>query len=337
MTSGSDPQGSVSLGPAQHAYGFRGLFDPTAGVTVADPLGSGKGWWAGAPSALFDAEKKLFYLSYRLRKPRELGRGGETLIAASSDGIGFEVVWRATKDDFDSPSIERCSLVKTPDGTCRLYVSYVDATDNRWRIDLLEAPRVEELDPRRRTPILTAEDIGGEGVKDPYIFLLGPCWYMLASYTPKPSMLTSEVAASMHATADVYNTGIVKSLTGLASSYDGVHWQWEGSVLIPPDTGWDAYATRIGAFLYSPPVFTGFYDGSASVEGNYEERLGVAVSLDLRHWRRVSVEGPALTSPHASGSLRYLDALLVGDATYFYYEYAREDGSRRTPVNRSEA
>jgi len=336
VTSSDNPQGLTPLGPAQHAYGFRGLFDPTTGITVAEPLGTGKGWWAGAPSVLFDPEKELFYLSYRLRKPRELGRGGETLIAASHDGTRFEPVWRATKDAFNSPSIERCSLVKTPEGSYRLYVSFVDGVDGRWRIDMLEAPQVENLDPEQRVPILTADDVNGEGVKDPHVFMLGPCWYMLASCTAKPQVLTPEVAAAMHATADVYNTGIVKSLTGLASSHDGLHWQWEGHVLTPPERGWDAYATRIGAFLYSPPVFTAFYDGSASVEQNYEERIGLAVSLDLRHWRRVSVDRPALTSPFGSGSLRYLDAIPVGNYIYFYYEFAREDGSHELRVNRME-
>lgn len=328
------PSRQIHLGPAQHAYGLPPLFDPATGTTIAEPLSTGKGWWAGAPSALYDAEQGIFYLSYRLRKPRELGRGGETLIAASRDGIAFETIWRTTKEAFDSPSIERCALVKTPQGSYRLYVSFVDPADNRWRIDLLEAPRVEELDPRERRRVLTAADVDGEGVKDPYVFLLGPCWYMLASYAPKPATLTHDIQGSMHATADVYNTGIVKSLTGLASSHDGLHWQWEGAVLTPPETGWDAYTTRLSAFLYSPPAFTGFYDGSAGVEGNYEEQVGLAVSLDLRHWRRVSVEGPALISPHASGSLRYLDALPVGNAIYYFYEYAREDGSHELRMNR---
>ena len=324
----------TKLGVGQHVLGYFPLFDPNDGITVVEPLGVGNGWWAGAPSALYDEEQDTFFLSYRQRKPRELGRGGETRIAASRDGITFKDVWRATKDTFNSPSIERCALVKTPRGRYRLYVSFVDGADNRWRIDMLEAARVEDLDPSRRTPILTADDINGEGVKDPYVFMLGPCWYMLASCTPKPETPSPELAQKMHATADVYNTGIVKSLTGLASSHDGIHWQWEGFVITPPESGWDAYCTRIGSLLYRPPVFTGFYDGSASVEGNYEERTGIAVSMDLRTWRRVSIEGPALVSPNASGSLRYVDVIEVGNALYYYYEFAREDGSHELRVNR---
>ncbi|MGI5834861.1 MAG: hypothetical protein ACOX87_00030 [Chloroflexota bacterium] len=333
MTNGSSKQ-RIRLGPSQRAFGFFPLFDPREGITIVEPLGAGKGWWAGAPSVLYDAEQDTFYVSYRQRRPRELGRGGETRIAASRDGVTFKDIWSATKDTFDSPSIERCSLVKTPQGRYRLYVSFVDGADGRWRIDVLEAAVIEELNPSERIRVLTADDIDGEGVKDPYVFMLGPCWYMLASCTPKPDVLTPDVASRMHATADIYNTGIVKSLTGLAYSHDGLHWQWEGFVLTPPERGWDAYCTRIGAFLYRPPVFTAFYDGSASVEGNYEERTGIAVSTDLRSWRRVSVDGPVLTSPNASGSLRYLDAIEVNGALYYYYEFAREDGSHELRVSR---
>jgi hypothetical protein len=324
------------LGPAQRVFGLPPLFDPGAGTTVRAPLAGGPGWWAGAPGAYHDAGPSRVYLSYRMRRPRELGRGGETRVAVSADGLDFDDVWRAEKAAFEAESIERCALVRAPGGAWRLYVSFVDAADRRWRIEVLEAGRIEDLDPAARRPVLAATDIDGEGVKDPYVFLLGGRWYMLASYAPRPPTPDPAAAGRLHATADVYATGIVKSLTGLASSHDGLHWQWEGPVLVPPASGWDAYATRLGAFLYLPPVFAGFYDGSASVVENYEERTGLAVSLDLRRWDRVSVDGPALVSPHASGSLRYLDALPLDDAILYYYEYAREDGSHELRVNRVE-
>ncbi len=79
--------------------------------------------------------------------------------------------------------------------------------------------------------------------------------------------------------------------------------------------------------VYAPPMFTGFYDGAANVRGNYEERTGLAVSPDLRHWERISAAAPALVSPHGSGSLRYLDAVQLPDRIHYYYEYARAAGS----------
>jgi hypothetical protein len=87
-------------------------------------------------------QNRTFYLSYRLRRPRELGRGYESRIATSRDGAMFQDVWRMTSRDLTSPSIERCALLPESDGVARLYVSYVDGADGRWRIDVLEGPSV---------------------------------------------------------------------------------------------------------------------------------------------------------------------------------------------------
>ena len=88
------------------------LFDPTAGITVLEPLSSGSGWWVGAPSILFDSDSQKFYLYYRRRKPRELGRGTYCAIAESSDGISFakRKIWihlRLRNHRFVSPWMEK--------------------------------------------------------------------------------------------------------------------------------------------------------------------------------------------------------------------------------------
>ncbi len=77
------------LGWEKKWFGVPPLFDPEAGTTVVEPLDRGPGWWAGACSALYDERAGRFYLYYRLRKPRELGRGVECRIAESADGIRF--------------------------------------------------------------------------------------------------------------------------------------------------------------------------------------------------------------------------------------------------------
>lgn len=298
-------------------------FDPARGVVVAAPPGGGPGWWAGAPGACL-AEGRI-YLVYRLRQPQPV-RGGEIHIAASDDGERFTTIWRATKADFETPSIERCALVWADDGAWRLYVSFVDPADGRWRIDLLEAARPDAFDPASRAPVLTAAEIGAEGVKDPWLCRVGGVWHMLASFAPTPAALPDDPRA-MHATADIYNTGYSRSLTGLATSTDGRRWVWQGAVFAPSAGGWDAYAARINTAVLAGPLWLGYYDGSASVAENYEERCGLAVSTDLRRWQRLSADGPAVGAAGGPGTVRYVEALQTTTWMRYYYEYTRPDGA----------
>ena len=62
------------------------LFDPAEGIAVRFPLNHEPGWWAGAPTATYDVTSNTFYLVYRLRQPRDQGRGIECRIAASDNG-----------------------------------------------------------------------------------------------------------------------------------------------------------------------------------------------------------------------------------------------------------
>lgn len=316
---------------AQRWWGYLPLFDPEVGTTIIAPENPGPGWWAGAPSISYDPGAGTWWLYYRLRKPRELGRGAECRIARSTDGVHFKTAWRATKEELDTPSMERSALMRSTDGTYHLFISYVDPADGRWRIDRMGAATPEALDVTAREKVFTADDVDAEGIKDPWVVMVGRLYHMIVSYAPTPPQPDEE---AMHATADVYNTGLTKSHTGLALSTDCVNWRWVGDILTPPEAGWDSYATRICSVVWTPPVFTGFYDGSASVEENYEERTGLVVSHDLRTFTRVSVDEPALVSTHASGSLRYLDALVQGGHLWCYYEYAREDGSHELRLSR---
>ena len=64
-------------------------------------------------------------------------------------------------------------------------------------------------------------------------------------------------------------------------------------------------------------------------------RTGYAVSLDLRSFTKVTCAGPALASPYASGSLRYLDAvhLPAEGRLLYYFEMARADGAHELRVD----
>ena len=306
------------------------LFNPAEGKVVREAPGAGPGYWAGACSAL-QADGK-FYLYYRLRKPRDLGRGYECRIADSLDGLSFTDIWSAKKEEFGTSSVERASLFKTLEGSYRLYISYVDPADNRWRIDVMEADSPSGLKPTARKKVLTGPEVGVEGVKDPVVLLMGRMHYMIVSYASPTPAGKSAGHEEMHGTGDAYNTGLVKSYTGLATSGDGLSFEWQGNIL-DVGRGWDAYESRITCLIYSPPVFNAFYDGIARVEENYEERTGLAMSLDLRTFEKITLDGPALVSPHASGSLRYIDAVQLGNRIYYYYEMARPDGAHDLMVN----
>lgn len=313
-------------------FGTIPLLDPTRGTVVREAPGSGKGNWAGACSAMYDDEAGKFYLYFRYRKPRGEGRGLECRIAESTDGINFTDVWTANKDQFGTSSIERGSLIKTPEGTYLLYISYVDPADSRWRIDVMEAATPTGFNPADRKTVLTAPELGLEGVKDPYVVLIGRMYYMLVSYAAITPAGETTTADKLHGTQDAYNTGLIISATGLATSGDGLNFDWLGTAF-DVGTGWDAYESRITSVVYAPPVFNAFYDGAENVEGNYEERTGLAVSTDLRWFERITPNSPALFSPHASGGLRYIDAVPMGKQTFYYYEMARPDGAHDLMVD----
>ena len=292
------------------------LFDPASGTIVRRAQRAEKGWWAGAPGACYDPYTSTFYLVYRLRHPRELGRGVE------------------------------CSLVSP---LWKLYVSWVSPEDGRWRIGLMEASEPDGFVAGSLREIMTAETTGTEGVKDPSVYIVGGMYYMLFSYAAHGEAQTEDEKRAMHASGDIYNTGLTRSRTGAAVSIDGEHFEILGDV--SPETGtpllgaslpdvpsaWDSYCKRVGTIL---PMSTGgylaLYDGSASVKQNYEEQCGAAFTPDLRHFYSLTPNAPLLNSGAGSGSIRYVDLLPVGHEVFCYYEIAREDGSHDLCVSIAE-
>ena len=314
---------------AQKWLGMAPLFDPSdesASWVVREPPGPGRGNWAGAPSAFYDLDRERFYLSYRVRRPLAEGRGYETRVAESVDGRDFRDIWVGRKEQFDSPSIERSALIKTPAGRYRLYVSYVDGAANRWQIDLLEADSPDAFDPADRRVVLRPDDADSEGVKDPYVIIVGGLYYMYVPYGPRATVVAGSSEADLHATGNVFTTGRVAHPTGLATSVDGVHFEWRGDV-VRPGAGWDRNMARLACVTYVSPVFAAFYDGRTSVGDVYEDRTGLAVGTSPDRFEVLSRGAPLLASPHASGSLRYMDVVPLGDEWYYFYEFARPDGA----------
>ncbi|MCH8047465.1 MAG: hypothetical protein IID44_27540 [Planctomycetes bacterium] len=317
----------------QHFDRFE-LFDPALGTVIREPVGAGEGYWVGAPGVMFDEIDGAFYLTYRVRRPRGVkpDRGAEVHLARSSDGVSFETIWTGTKDQLGTTSIERCAIRRLGMERWVLYVSYVDPADGRWRTDYVLAARPEEFDLSTARKVLTADDIGAEGVKDPFVFQVAGLYHMLLSFAT-----TDQAAAvdELHGTSDAYNTGLIRSATGLATSSDGINWRWEGEILGPSEDGWDCYCSRIGCIWRCGGVWLALYDGSADVSENYEERVGLAFSFDLRTFHRATRDGPLATPPRGEkAALRYFDVLDLPEATFFYYEMARQDGSHDLRVFR---
>jgi hypothetical protein len=301
-------------------------------MVVKEPEGRGPGWWVGAPSAIHDQERQCFYLYYRQRRPLGEGRGWRIGVAESTDGLRFREIWHATKEQFDSASIERSCIVKRPDGAYRLYISYVAMPQNRWRIDLLEADDPRGWDPGRRIPILAPEAVNAEGVKDPVILTVKSRTYMFVPYGPRSSVVPGSTEEQLHATGNVFTVFCIKYPSGLAVSEDGVRFEWLGDATLP-GSGWDRQMARVSCVLHTPPVFQVFYDGRTGEGDIYEDRTGLCVTSDLHRFHTLTPEAPLLQSPHGQGCLRYLEAVPVGDRIFFYYEYGRPDGAHELRVS----
>ena len=300
------------------------VFDPERGRPVVAPPCAGPGCWAGAPGASNDGRD--LYVVYRMRRPQP-GRGYELRIGAVLDGPRIETVWSAGKDRFGAESIERCALVRVADGW-RLYTSFVRTDDRQWRIGLIEARAVDAFDPAEMVVVLDPSDVGAAAVKDPWLRHDGDRWLMFVSYGTLPALPD----ARLHATGDALSTGRTLSASGLATSADGRRWTREGAVLMPSASGWDSFTTRLGTAVRDGEGWLGLYDGGASIAQNYEERCGLARSSDLRHWDRVSVDGPAIGTARGPGGVRYVDITDAGDV---FYEYTRPDGAHELRLTHS--
>ena len=291
--------------------------DSRTAVVVEEPPGEGTGHWAGAPGAFSDGD--TVYLVYRLRWPRPR-RGGE-LRVARGDRESFKTVWRATREDFASDSIERCAILR--DGrTWRLYVSYVDGLDGRWRVDVIEAGSPDAFDPAARRLVLGADMANAVAVKDPWIRRVGDRWWMFVSFGGPPPGNDRK----LHQSGDALSTGAVKSETGLATSADGLRWRWEGKVLAAGSKGWDKATARLTTAFPSGTEWIGLYDGASDISENYEERCGMARSKDLRTWERVG-SGPAIGAAGGPGTVRYVESVVVGDTVRLFFERTRADGA----------
>lgn len=301
------------------ANAFR--FDPDAGTAVRRPPCPGYGCWAGGHKVSYDPRSGLFVLFYRVRTPLERGRGGVCHVATSRDGVQFEDVWTATKDDLAASSIEvgHCLFME---GEWRLYVSYELARSNLWRIDVLRASAPDAFDTQRRRTALQPTDYGIAWIKDPFVVRRNDEYWLYAT-VPARQPPAEKGNATMAGPLDA---------TVLATSDDGIYFPSIEYVFeAPADDSWHGRRARLNSVMPLDTGWLAMYDGGRTFFDNYEERAGIATSPDGRSFTRIATEAPWVASAH--GSVRYVDALPIDDQVFFYYEYTVSDGSHELRVS----
>jgi len=282
------------------------LPDPDRSVVAVPPPASGPGHWAGAPSAA--CENGQIYLAYRLRHPLGQGRGYAIAVARSDDGDTFETILTLGKDEFDTDSLERPALVRTPEGTWRLYVSCATQGTKHWRVEMIEADHPGEFDARSSRVVLPGD--AKTAVKDPVIRYRDSTW---------------QLWASCHPLADPGETD--QMVTDYASSPDGIDWTWHGTALSGRPGYWDARGARVTSVCFVDGKIVASYDGRPTAAENYEELTGFATGTEPAGLTAYG-DMPAAASPFRSAGLRYLDILpLPGGQFRLYYEMTRADGA----------
>ncbi|MEW9533182.1 hypothetical protein [Microbispora sp. NPDC049125] len=278
---------------------------PERSVVAIPPPGDGPGFWAGAPSAV--CRDGWIYLAYRLRRPIGAGRGYAVEIARSADGERFETILTITKESMKTESLERPTLVVTPEGRWRLYLSCATYGTKHWRVEVLEADDPAGFDPSESKVVLPGDL--KTGVKDPVIVHHDGVWHLWAS---------------CHPLEDDDETD--QMVTDYATSPDGLEWSWQGTALDRRPDRWDSRGVRVSAVTFTGQTVIAYYDGRASAAENYEERTGVAIGPDPSTLTATGTR-PAAESSHGGRGLRYLSIVPVLDGHRLYYELTRADGA----------
>lgn len=283
------------------------------GQVVAEPPGTGEGYWAGGPSAVF--HDGTYWLAYRLRRPVDNGRGYANVIARSDDGVHFETVATVTSEQFASASLERPALVPLPDGSWRLYVSAATTGTKHWWVEALDAPTPAELADGKRTVVLPGDETT-VAWKDVVVhhtetegWQLWGCRHPLDGGDHEADRMTSH-----YFTSD-----------------DGLTWDEAGAALTPTAGTWNARGTRIASVISDAGQWVAFYDGRASADENWHERTGYALG-------RTPAKFTATAGPTPAGhTARYVSIATLPGGTAagskaaggyrVYWEASRSDGS----------
>jgi hypothetical protein len=272
----------------------------SAPTVVAVPApGSGVGFWAGSSSAALH-DDGTFVIAYRVRTG-ERGRG-YNVVARSEDGERLTTVSTIEQERFGAQSMEKPSLVRTDEGRWRLYVCpAAPAPSKHWWIDVLEAADPADFATAEARTVFPGDE--QTGVKDPLVQRTADGGWE-AWICCHPLDVPDEED---------------RMTTAYATSADGLEWEWHGRVLSPRPGMWDARGARVTAVL---PDGRAAYDGRASKEENWFERIGLA---------RLTGDRPGeleQTNDGAAFDGRYLDVVPLPDGGYrIYYEARLPDES----------
>ena len=297
-------------------------FDPTLGIVIREPPGTGYGNWVGGHKVSYDPVTKQYILFYRERTPLEKGRGGHCALAVSDDGISFNDVWRASKEEFAASSIEVGHCVRGLEGKLMFYVSYEVAGAGYWRVDLIEGDTIENLSVQSRRTVLQPHGFGLRSIKDPVVYVMDSEYlvYVVSNSRTGPS-----------SDGDVLTVG-GGDATLLAKSYDGRYFTSMKYVFEPPNTDtWHGRRARINSTIRQDNGWLATYCGGRNFYDTYEEWCGLAWSPDGARFERLEQTEPWVRSPY--GCIRYVYAQDAGDRVLFYYEYTRRDGSHDLRVS----
>lgn len=276
-----------------------------AEVVVPAPA-AGPGSWAGAASAvLVDGE---VWLAYRLRRPVVDGRGVVTVVARSRDGVDFETVAEVLRDDFGAESLERPVVLRTPDGSWRLYLSCATPGTKHWWVECLEAPTPEQLPRGARSVVWPGS--AEVAVKDPVIRVdERGGWHAWVCEHPLTEPGDEDRMSSAYHSSD-----------------DGLVWRRHGTVLSPRPGAWDARGVRVTDVLRLDPLVV-VYDGRPTAEDNWFETSGIARSPGGPAGVLSADDAEPVRSPHSDGACRYATSVRSAGTTRWYLEAARADGA----------
>lgn len=280
---------------------------PNGASVVVDAPGDGSGYWAGSPSAL-RTEDGVYWLAYRLRRPRGVGRGYANVVARSEDGLSFETLVVLRREEFDCDSLERPALIQRTDGSWRLYVSCATTGTDHWRVEALDAADPSGFTARSTRTVLPGSP-ASVGVKDPVVKLLDERWHLWLCCHPLDVPGATD-----------------RMWTEYGTSADGLQWTMHGTALAGTEGRWDQRGSRVADVICRDGTWLAYYDGRASKDENGEERTGTAAGTEPG--RLAATGGPVGAGAGGAWSLRYTSAVVFPDGGLrLYYETRRLDGA----------